>query len=159
MQTKLLKRENILIKQESNNWQEAIAQSAEPLLINGNITNLYVEAMVRSVLDTGPYIVLMPGFALAHARSEDGVIDLGLSAMTLKTPVSFGSPNDPVKVIFCLAATDPTSHLELMGELAEILARENIIDRLAQTETPEAFLKILEESRENDGNIYKEEKR
>jgi len=72
---------------------------------------------------------------------------LGLSAMTLNTPISFGSPNDPVKVIFCLAAIDPTSHLELMGELAEVLARDNIIDRLANVQTPEAFIKLLEETR------------
>ncbi len=75
------------------------------------------------------------------------VCRLGLSAMTLNTPISFGSPNDPVKVIFCLAAIDPTSHLELMGELAEVLARDNIIDRLANVQTPEAFIKLLEETR------------
>ena len=61
-------------------------KAAQPLLKNGSVTKQYVEAMVQSVLDAGPYIVLMPGFALAHARSEDGVCRLGLSAMTLNTP-------------------------------------------------------------------------
>ena len=147
MHTTLLTKENILLQQESTSWQEAIKKAAQPLLRNGNVTKQYVEAMIQSVLDAGPYIVLMPGFALAHARSEDGVCRLGLSAMTLNTPISFGSPNDPVKVIFCLAAIDPTSHLELMGELAEVLARDSIIDCLANVETPEAFIQLLEETR------------
>ena len=147
LQTKLLVKENILIRQESHNWQEAIAQAAVPLLENGAITQDYVKAMIQSVVDAGPYFVLMPGFALAHARSEEGVNHLGLSALTLATPVSFGSPNDPVQVIFCLAATDSTSHLELMSELAEILGSDNIIERLAQAETAEMFLKILDEAR------------
>jgi mannitol/fructose-specific phosphotransferase system IIA component (Ntr-type) len=34
-----------------------------------------------------------------------------------------------------------------MSELAEVLARDNIIDRLANVETPEAFIKLLEETR------------
>lgn len=147
MQTTLLKKENILIKQESINWQEAIKKAAQPLLMNGCVTKKYVEAMIQSVKDAGPYIVLMPGFALAHARPEDGVCYLGLSAMTLNKPISFGSPNDPVKVIFCLAAIDATSHLELMGELAEVLASDKIVERLANVETPEAFIQLLEEGR------------
>jgi mannitol/fructose-specific phosphotransferase system IIA component (Ntr-type) len=121
LQTTLLTKENILLQQDSTSWQEAIKKAAQPLLRNGSVSKQYVEAMIQSVLDAGPYIVLMPGFALAHARSEDGVCRL--------------------------AAIDPTSHLELMSELAEVLARDNIIDRLANVETPEAFIKLLEETR------------
>jgi len=32
----------------------------------------YVDAMVRAVEELGPYMVVAPGIALAHARPEDG---------------------------------------------------------------------------------------
>ena len=68
MQTTLLTKENILLQQDSTSWQEAIKKAAQPLLRNGSVSKQYVEAMIQSVLDAGPYIVLMPGFALADQK-------------------------------------------------------------------------------------------
>jgi mannitol/fructose-specific phosphotransferase system IIA component (Ntr-type) len=78
--------------------------------------------MVRTVREMGPYMVLAPGLALAHARPEDGVREIGLSLITLQTPVAFGSrANDPVALVISFCAVDHTGHVALLKALATFL--------------------------------------
>jgi PTS system ascorbate-specific IIA component len=79
--------------------------------------------MVDSVHKNGPYIVIAPGFAFAHARPSEAVKRTGMAWMRLSSPVEFGHrSNDPVTLVVALAATDSTAHQSAMGELARLLA-------------------------------------
>ena len=46
--------------------------------------------MVDNVRQNGPYIVVAPGFALAHARPDSSVLWTGMSWIRLDEPVAFG---------------------------------------------------------------------
>ena len=47
---------------------------------------------------------------------------MGLSVLTLKDPINFGhEENDPVEIIFCLAAVDGYSHLKIMKTLVNVI--------------------------------------
>src|SRR5690625_5953189 len=59
----------------ATDWREAIRASGDLLVDTGAIGTSYVEAMVRTVEEHGPYIVITPGFALAH-RSEEHTSEL-----------------------------------------------------------------------------------
>lgn len=100
--------------------------------------------MIRAVNDYGPYIVIGKHMALAHARPEDGVNKLGVSVATIEQPIDFGNPEmDPVKIIFCLAAVDSYSHLNIMKELIELINNEEKLDRLIECTNIEDFKQLL----------------
>lgn len=142
----ILTAQNILIHKEVSDWQEAIKVVAEPLLKEEVITENYIDAMINTVKEYGPYIVIGEHVALAHARPTDGSKKLGLSVATLKNPVNFGhEDHDPVNIIFCLSAIDNYSHLNIMKNLIELIHDKDKLKRLAQADTVESFENILYE--------------
>ncbi|MBT2758070.1 BglG family transcription antiterminator [Mesobacillus foraminis] len=140
----ILRDSNILLKQECKDWREVIAKAAQPLLKEEIIEERYIDAMIKSVEEYGPYIVVGKHLALAHARPEDGVNKLGVSVMTLEKPVNFGNPeNDPVKIVFCLAAVDSYSHLNVMKNLIELINDEDRLDQLITSKDVSLFNQVL----------------
>ncbi len=139
--------ERIRILERVGSWAEAVRISGELLAADGLVTPLYVERMIRTCEELGPYIAIAPGIAIPHARPEDGARAFGLSMVVVKEGVSFGSHNDPVYVLIAFATPDRSAHIEFLRQLAEILARsEEIAHALARLETGEqarAFLRTL----------------
>ena len=104
----------------------------------------YVDAMIDAANQLGPYFVLVPGVAMPHARSEAGVLKMGLSLITLKKPVPFlNSPNNPVSIVLCFAATDPGSHLSVMHSLAQFLDSKEDIVAVENADRAEQVLEIM----------------
>ncbi|MDO3408988.1 BglG family transcription antiterminator [Saccharibacillus sp. CPCC 101409] len=135
---------NILLNQEGADWREVITKAAGPLLEDGTIEQRYIGAMIKSVEEFGAYIVVGKHLALAHARPEDGVNKLGISVMTLKKPVNFGHPdNDPVKLVFCLAAINSHSHIKIMKSLVELIDDTDKLERLFAAKDIPAFNQAL----------------
>lgn len=146
----ILKQSNILLNQECGDWKEAITRVAEILVSDSVIEESYITAMIRSVEEFGPYIVVGKHLALAHARPEDGVNKLGISVMTLKNPVYFGNPdNDPVRIVFCLAAVDSYSHLNVMRNLIDLINDEDKVNRLIAVQDIDTFNTVLYGSEKN----------
>ena len=140
----ILPDDNILFETKEFTWQEAIKKVAEPLLSKEIITSDYVQAMIESVEEYGPYIVIGPHFALAHARPEDGSLKLGLSLSIFEKPVIFGHEfNDPVKVMFCLSAIDSYSHLNVMKSLVNLIREEDNLIKLTEAKNIKTVKEIL----------------
>ncbi|MWP48229.1 MULTISPECIES: PTS sugar transporter subunit IIA [unclassified Gilliamella] len=135
---------DIILQQDSSDWRQAIKIAAEPLLKKQFILPSYIEAMITSVEQYGPYIVIGKHLALAHARPEDGVNQLGVSVVTMRHAVDFGnSEMGPVKIIFCLAAIDSFSHLNIMRSLIELINDEQKLERLTMCDSVQQFKTIL----------------
>ena len=150
MLTDIVSPDKILLHQSVSDWQQAITVAAKPLLDSKYIYPEYITAMIDAVKNYGPYIVIAKGVALAHARSEDGVKSMGLSIMTTKDPINFGNPkNDPVKIIFCLAAPDPTTHLDVMRSLVNVINENWKIEQLSKIDNIEQFISILNKFEQN----------
>ncbi|KRN11234.1 PTS system transporter subunit IIA [Liquorilactobacillus mali KCTC 3596 = DSM 20444] len=140
----LINNSQIQLQVPVSGWKDAIMRSAKPLLDENYIESRYVKAMIESVEDYGPYIVIGPSIALAHARPEDGAKKLGVSIMTLAHPINFGNPeNDPVKIIFCLAAVDNYSHLNVMKSVVRLINDQDKVERLADISDINEFCKVL----------------
>lgn len=108
------------------NWREAVQASGDLLVDAGICEARYVEAMIAAVERLGPYMVLAPGIALAHARPEDGMLKAGLSIVTLAEPVEFGSvDNDPVCLIIGFGGVDKHGHIQMLQDLAIFLSEES----------------------------------
>lgn len=126
MLDQVLTPEVIALDYEAKNWREAIRKSGELLYRAGKVEKEYIDDMVQVVEELGPYIVIIPGIALAHARpGTEKIKDLGLSLVRLKDPISFGhEKNDPVKIVIGFAAKNKDSHLELLQEVSCLLKDE-----------------------------------
>ncbi|TCS81961.1 PTS sugar transporter subunit IIA [Pectinatus cerevisiiphilus] len=129
---------------EARDWKEAIYKSAEPLLLAGKIKKSYIEAIINTIEETGPYIVITKNVALPHARAEYGAIESAIGIATLKKPVCFGSEeNDPVKYIFCLSAHDNTSHLMALADLTALLERKDFYKMLDQAQSASEIISYI----------------
>ena len=152
--TDLLKEELIQQVDSVSTWQDAIGLAAQPLLAHGYIEESYIQAMIASINETGPYIVLAPKVAVPHASPDAGVHQLGISLLQVKEPVDFseeGHDDKKVQLIFVLAAVDSTAHLRALQELALILDDEEAIDSLIAASDPREILAIIEKIIEEGG--------
>lgn len=140
---KILSKDHIRIQEKAADWEDAVYRAGDVLVRAGSIKPGYIDRMIQSVKELGPYIVIMPGFALAHAAPCDDVIKSDISLITLKEAVSFGSPNDPVSVVLCLGCVDSTSHLDMLSEIAELLMEEGRIEQIAKAADVEEVMGIL----------------
>ncbi|MBE6483021.1 MAG: PTS sugar transporter subunit IIA [Actinomyces ruminicola] len=144
--TDLITNDHVIIHKHVATWQQAIAAVAQPLLADGSITAAYVDSMIDAVDRFGPYIALSPHLVLAHARPEAGVVRQAMSVMTLADPVNFNHPeNDPVDIVFCLAAVDDDSHLKALREFVAIAGDRPKQERLVAAKTVDEFQQILRE--------------
>lgn len=141
----LISSANIKVKVSVKDWKEAIEVSGSLLLRSKKIRRKYIDDMIKAVIDMGPYMVLALGFALAHAKPSPEVLENGLSLITLEPPVNFGSKNDPVKVILCMACTDNTLHISVLRAVAEKLMTDGMIDRIASCKSVQEVYSLINE--------------
>ena len=78
---------------------------------------------------------------MPHARPENGVNETGVSFLKVNKPVDFG--DDPISLIFILAAKDSDSHIDTIGALLEIFQDEEKIKDLLKAEDKNELIKIL----------------
>ncbi|APX33178.1 PTS sugar transporter [Brachybacterium sp. P6-10-X1] len=123
---------------------EAIRRSGDLLVATGAIDAAYIDAMLRTVEEHGPYIVITPGFALAHARPDASVHRTALSFLRLAEPVVFGhEANDPVQLVMTLAAADDSAHRTALAALAGVLADPERRRALDTASSPQEVLEVL----------------
>lgn len=122
---------SILIKESVETRSAAIEIAGELLVKSGKAKHPYIASMLEAVERFGPYIVIAPGIALAHGKPSEDVIETGLSLLVLKQAIEFQhAQNDPVQLVFGLAATDHESHIETMAKLAEVLSDQDRVSTL-----------------------------
>jgi len=135
---------SISVRATASNWKQAIELAGDALVTSKRTTTQYTEAMVQALEELGPYMVIAPGIALAHARPSEAVLGTGLSLITLSEPVVFGSEaNDPVRLVIGLAAVDHDSHIDLMAALSDLLMDVMKVNMLLQAENVEQVRELL----------------
>ena len=135
---------SILLKGSVEHRSAAIELAGDLLVASGRATKEYVASMLEEVEKFGPYIVIAPGIALAHGKPSADVIETGLSLLVLENAIEFQhSQNDPVQLVFGLAATDHESHIELMSELAQFLSDQDSVNSLLTCSDSEQIRLLL----------------
>ncbi len=129
----------------ASDWRDAVRAGAALLVDAGTATADYPAACVSTVEEHGPYIVLAPGLALAHARPEGGALSTGVAAARLARPVEFGHrDNDPVDLVLAFSATDDGGHTAVLAELARSL-QAGLADDLRAADGAAGMRALLEE--------------
>lgn len=135
----------IIISAEADDWRAAVRLVGHALCESGAAKPEYAGEMIRMIEENGPYVVIAPGLALAHARPGPEVLADGIAVVTLATPVRFGHPhNDPVRVVLGLATTSSNDHLESIAHLANVFNDSSAIDDLAAATSVAEVKRIME---------------
>lgn len=141
----LLPATNIEVNVECEDWKDAVRKSGEKLVERGYIEPRYIDAMVHSIEEYGSYVVLSKGFAMPHAKVEEGSIRLGMHLIRLKEPVPFGVEElDPIEFVCCLSAIDHKSYLKAFFSLVNMLRDDGYRQLLHEAEDPEEMSRIIE---------------
>lgn len=144
MLKELLTDETIQMADQITGWEEAIKKAAKPLLDKEVIQEKYKDAMIDNVKTMGPYMIIGPEIAIPHARPEMGVNKVGMSLLKLKKPVYFLDDKQyPVKILFCIAAVDQTTHLKALSQLTRLLSNKDNQNVLKETESMERVRELI----------------
>lgn len=146
MLSSLLTAETVQIQRAGNlDWRDAIRISAEPLLRMGKIEESYIEAMISVVEQHGPFINIGPDIALAHARPENGVKEMGVSLMKVEPAINLVNADHPIQLFFVLAAVDNTKHLQVLKELVTLLENPDHVRKLKNATSVTEMVKQIRE--------------
>ena len=134
-------------EQSFEDWRDAIRANGAPLIKEGYIEDVYLNAVIECVEKYGPYIVIAPNIAMPHStEGAPGVLKTGIGFMKVKEPVHF-DPEDPEKdarLFFMLASNDSEAHLNNMMQLADMLSDDNLVADLLEAKNDEDVLKVAE---------------
>lgn len=140
----LIKKNHIAVNVKADNWEEAIREVGKLLIDDNCIDEEYINNMVKSVKELGPYIILTKGFALAHAAPNEEIVhQTSVSLITLDKPVEFGSPNDPVGVVMCLACRDHSTHVDSLSNIAKKLMSDGFLNSVSNCTTLEELYRVV----------------
>jgi len=146
MLTDWINESNINIVEQTADWQSAVALAVQPLIEAGAVEPRYLQAIYDMHREIGPYYVLGEGIAMPHARPEEGVIRTALSLVIVNNGVEFHSEdNDPVYIVFALAAIDSNSHIEMIASLSHLFCDDEVVEKLRGCRSKEAVLQAIKD--------------
>ncbi len=144
----LVEKNRCCFHESCSDWRESIKMSCQPLIDDGSVTEQYITAMIKSVEEFGPYIVLAPDIAMPHSQQgADGVNSTAISFMKVEKPVSFeeGNPEKDARLFFVLASKNNDEHMANMVKLTEMLVIEGFTEKMLAATCKEDLLRIDEE--------------
>jgi PTS system ascorbate-specific IIA component len=115
---------------EVTDWVGALTKAVALLEKDLRVTSNYLDEVLAANQKLGPYFVVAPGIAIAHAAPGVGVLETGMALLRLEQPVISGSNNDPVRLVFAFCSVDADSHVELLASFARVMTAEGNVNRL-----------------------------
>ncbi|MCI2947039.1 PTS sugar transporter subunit IIA [Staphylococcus caledonicus] len=146
MSLEILTKDRIILESEVESWEQAIQKASQPLLEQNIIKNDYIDSMIKSVEDLGPYIVIAPEIAIAHARPDNNVNEVGLSLLKLSKHINFSENGHYASLIFVLSAIDNSSHLKVLQSLAQLLGDQKNVKQLMESKDKDEIINIIKEN-------------
>lgn len=147
MLRELVEKKRTLFLEGADTWREAVRLSCRPLEQDGTVDETYADEIIRCVEEHGPYIVLIPGFAMPHSQENSGgAHGTGISFMKLEREVIFDG-DDPEKhasVFFTIASVDPDAHLKNMRALFRMLTDEDLVADLLKVGSDEDLIRLAD---------------
>jgi len=126
-------------------WEEAIVVCSKSLVEGGYINDNYVDAMIGSVKEFGPYIVIAPNIAMPHARPEAGSNKVGFNVTVCENPVAFGpEPEHLARLIVTLSCVDADTHLKMLQVLVGVLADEDKFSAILNAKTKQEIVDLFQ---------------
>ena len=134
----------IAVQESVVDFRSGISVACDLLVENRFVKAGYVKAVIENLEKLGPYFMVAPQVAIAHAKPSDLVLSPGISLLKLNQPVDSGNELHPeATMIFALATPNPTAHIELMGSLAELLSDSAVMNSLLNASAKSVIWEIF----------------
>ncbi len=130
-----------------DSWQDALTACGQPLVQQGFITEVYIDAIIECVNKYGPYIVIAPDIAMPHStENAEGVIKTGIGFMKVETPVVFDADDreKDARLFFTLVSSNHDEHLNNMVELSNMLTDDDLVLGLLNVKNDEDLAQLAQ---------------
>lgn len=142
----VLNKDEILLNQKVDNWQQAVKLGGSLLCKNNIAESRYIDAMINNVNNMGPYIAILPGIAMPHAKPERGALKIGLSLLTLKKGINFGNKeNDPIRIIISIVAIDESTHVKMLEQLMNVMEDKDFYRSIINANSKEDVISFMKQ--------------
>lgn len=132
------------IDQEHVSWQNMIQMAGQTLLDDGLIAQEYVDEIITTCTEKGPYMNIGPNIVLAHARPLPSTKKAVMALLLSKQPAALlDDPAHTARLWIFLATPDDRSHIELIQKLATLLMDANRVQRVLAANSQEELLGSL----------------
>ena len=132
------------IDQEHVSWQNMIQMAGQPLLDEGLIAQEYVDEIITTCTEKGPYMNIGPNIVLAHARPLPSTKKAVMALLLSKQPAALlDDPAHTARLWIFLATPDDRSHIELIQKLATLLMDADRVQRVLAANSQEELLASL----------------
>lgn len=138
-----LNRHTVRIERVKTDLENAIRQTAQPLIAEGKIEERYVSAMLKLVETMPRHMVLCKGFFMPHAAPIDGVNETSMSLMIFQNAIETDFETEGIHAVLVVAAEDDSKHMRAMQQLVDILNHPNIVDQLKGCSDEKEVLRVL----------------
>lgn len=144
MLTDFLTDDLVKLDVEASTPEEAIQTVGNLLVSAEKILPEYIDDMIQTFHNLGPYIVLSPGIAMPHSKPSNHVKEPCIAFCRLKKAIEFHHPtNDPVKFLFALAGNDEIGHLNLLKGLCSFLMNEENVKKLYTIQKEKELIELI----------------
>lgn len=128
-----------------DNWEDAIVSSSQGLLKQGFIEQSYIDSMIDSVKEFGPYIVIAPNIAMPHARPEAGSNKVGFAVMVCEDAVSFSeAPEHQARLLVTLSCVNADTHLKMLQVLVGVLGDDTKFQAILNATTKQEIIELFQ---------------
>lgn len=116
-------------------WQDALRIAAKPLEKNGCVEPRYVEKIISITEECGPYYIIAPRLAIAHARPEDGANENALGLTLFRNPLAFPQSDfGDVELLFTFSTVENEGHVKMIQTMIRAFDQPDKVDRLLKAE-------------------------
>ena len=138
----MLSDSDITVEKGRFTWENALKQTGQVLVAEEKITTEYIDNIVEQTKYYGPYMFITKEVVLAHAKPENGVLEMGVSLSIYKEPVIF-SDFHQAKIIIMIAATDQEKHLGILKDIMTIFSEEDNAKKMAELNDKKEVIEFL----------------
>lgn len=132
------------IDQEHVSWQNMIQMAGQPLLDDGLIAQEYIDEIITTCTEKGPYMNIGPNIVLAHARPLPSTKKAVMALLLSTQPAALlDDPAHTARLWIFLATPDDRSHIELIQKLATLLMDADRVQRVLAANSQEELLGSL----------------
>lgn len=140
----LTKHRSIRVAQQASNWEEAIRVCGQPLVSQGLILPSYIDSIIESTKEHGPYYIIAPFIAMPHSADRDSIIEDCFSLVVLSQPVYFEGDERPVQILVLLAARYADTHTTVaLPQIVAVFEDSDTVARMIAATTEDEVLEII----------------
>lgn len=141
---KLFNEKLIAVRNDINNWKDAVKAGVQLLEQNGYANLELYDAIIENTRLYSAYYVISNSIAFLHANPSSNNIKDGSSVVILDKPIIFNNEDDKkARIIVTISAVDEKSHMEYISEFGKIFRNKQLLNEINKVSSADEFYSAL----------------